>query len=231
MYPETLPAIRRLMALRQTLTPYFYDLLWRYHRDYEPVVRPAWYDFPADPGAWAESDDHLLGRDLLVALVVEQGATTRDVRPPAGADWIDLWSGARLAGGVTATLPAPLDGPPVLIARAGSAIPVDLARGGYRPEPFCRGLWLFPHAGDDAFDWSFFEDEGEAVGPHDIWHGACRSTADAIEVTVARDGPGTFGDDTITLLLPQGETRRLVVTGDAQPVEIDGRRGVSVRIG
>src|SRR5262249_33478050 len=35
MYPEALPAIRRLMALRQQLIPFFYDLLHRYHAAYE----------------------------------------------------------------------------------------------------------------------------------------------------------------------------------------------------
>lgn len=229
MYPELLPAIRRLMALRQTLTPYLYDLMWRYHRDYEPVVRPTWLDFPDDPGAWTDGDDHLLGRDLLVALVVEPDASERRVRPPAGTEWIDVWSGTRLPGGRDAVLPAPLDGPPPLLARAGSAIPVDLARGGFRPEPFRRGLWLFPTAGDGAFDWSFTEDEGEAIGPHDLWRGHCRTTAETIEVTVARDGPGTFGDGTITLLLPPGETRRLVVDG-ATPVTIDGRQGVTLAV-
>ena len=232
MYPDHLPAIRRLMALRQTLAPLFHDLLWRYHRDYDPVIRPLWYDFPGDPGSWADGDDHMLGHDLLVALVVEPGATTRIVRAPAGSDWIDPWTGHRIAGGETTTLPAPLDGLPVLLARAGSAIPVDLAKGGYRPEPFRRGLWLFPTAGDGAFDWSFTEDEGEAVTGHDVWHGTCRSTAGTVEVSVGRDGPGTFGDARLTLLLPIGDRRRLTVTGGAvEPIEWDGRIGAMVTLG
>ncbi|MGZ3026501.1 hypothetical protein, partial [Pseudomonas aeruginosa] len=84
--------------------------------------------------AWAEGDDHLLGPDLLVAAVAEPGATTRTVRTPAGADWIDVWTGNRVAGGVIVELDAALDGPPPLLARAGSAMLVDLATGGWRPE-------------------------------------------------------------------------------------------------
>ena len=86
MYREALPAIRRLMALRQQLIPFFYDLLHRYHAEYEPMVRPTWLDFPEDPIAWQECDEHLLGPDLLVVSVMESGATTREVRPPAGAE-------------------------------------------------------------------------------------------------------------------------------------------------
>jgi alpha-glucosidase len=117
------------MALRQTLIPFFYDLLHRYHAECEPMVRPTWLDFPDDPAAWAENDEHLLGPDLLAATVMEQGAQTRDVRPPAGTDWIDVWSGARIAGGAVATLAAPLDGAPPLLARAGSAMLVAAACG------------------------------------------------------------------------------------------------------
>lgn len=232
MYPELLPSVRRLMALRQRLIPYLYDLLWRYHSQYEPVMRPTWFDFPADPGAWSDGDDYLLGRDLLVALICDPAVTVRAVRPPAGADWIDVWTGTRMTGGVEVSVNAPLDGPPLLFARAGSAIPVDLARGGFRPEPFRRGLWLFPHVAAGEFAWSFYEDEGEGRGPHDIWRGSCRSSAEEINVSVHRDGPGTFGDDRLTILLPPGETRTLSVEGggNAQPIEYEGRRGITIAL-
>ncbi len=229
MHPALLPAIRALMALRQTLTPYFYDLLWRYHRDYEPVIRPLWLDFPDDPAAWIDGDDHLLGRDLLVALVCDPGVTMRTVRAPLGADWIDLWTGTLVRGGETATLEAPLDGSVPLLARAGSAIPVDLARGGFRPEPFRRGLWLFPLAADGIFSWSFTEDEGERGPEHDVWTGDCVCEGNVIRTTVRRDGPGTFGDASITILLPPQERRRLEISGaTSEAVEIGGRRGARV---
>jgi alpha-glucosidase len=228
MHPQALPTIRRLMALRQTLTPYLYDLMWRYHRDFEPVIRPAWLDFPADPDAWRDGDDHLLGRDLLVPLVCEPGASTRSVRAPAGADWTCVWTGKHIAGGTTAQLAAPLDGPPPLLARAGSAIPVDLARGGFRPEPFMRGLWLFPPHGDGEFAWSFHEDDGEGYGAPDVWRGGVHCDGDTVEVAAARQGPGAFGDGAITLLLPPSETRRLV---GGQPVEVEGRRGLRLDLG
>jgi len=224
MHADALPAIRRLMALRQTLTPHLYDLMWRYHRDYEPVVRPVWLDFPADPEAWRDGDDHLLGRDLLVALVCEPGVTTRAVRPPAGADWTCVWTGAHIPGGTTVGLAALLDGPPPLLARAGSAIPVDLARGGFRPEPFQRGLWLFPPHGDGEFAWSFHEDDGEGFGDPDVWRGVGRCAGATIEVALNRHGAGAFGDGSITVLLPPGETRRLALAGGV-PIEVAGRRG------
>jgi alpha-glucosidase len=230
MFPEALPAIRRLMALRQTLIPFFYDLLHRYHADCEPMVRPTWLDFPDDPAAWAENDEHLLGPDLLAAPVMEQGAQTRDVRPPAGIDWIDVWSGARIAGGAVTTLAAPLDGAPPLLARAGSAMLVDLAKGGWRPEPYRRGVWLFPPQ-LGQFSWSAVEDAGDGAGPIDRWHVTGDADAAQVSVAVRREGAGTWGGDAITLLMPRGDARTLVVNGGAGTVVAeDGRQGVSLTL-
>ena len=230
MYPEALPAIHRLMALRQTLLPFLYDLLHRYHADYEPMVRPVWLDFPQDAQAWAESDDHLLGPDLLVATVVETGATTRTVRPPIGTDWVHVWTGARVAGGNATIFDAPLDGPPPLLARSGSAMLVDLAEGGWRPARYRRGAWLFPPR-DGTFDWSAIEDSGDGAGPIDRWCVTGRADAKRIELTVRRDGAGNWGDDTITLLLPPGDGRELVATGGTTVAALhDGRRGVTVTL-
>jgi alpha-glucosidase len=230
MYPEVLPAIRRLMALRQTLLPFFYDLLHRYCAEYEPMVRPTWLDFPQDPACWAESDEHLLGPDLLAAPVMVAGAETRTIRAPAGADWIHVWTGVRIAGGESVTLDAPLDGLPPLLARAGSAMLVDLARGGWRPEPYRRGVWLFPPC-EGAFEWSAVEDAGDGDGPVDRWRVTGTADAARVIITVTRDGPGTFGDGTVTLLLPPGDTRALIVSGRVgTPAAQAQRMGVTVTI-
>ncbi|QJU59129.1 alpha-glucosidase [Sphingomonas sp. AP4-R1] len=229
MYPQALPAMRRLLALRQTLVPFFYDLLHRYHAEYEPMVRPTWLDFPNDPQAWAECDEHLLGPDLLVACVMEEGATERTVRPPAGADWIDVWSGARLEGGITHILSAPVEGNPPLLARAGSAMLVDLATGGWRPGEADRGIWLFPPA-EGTFDWSAIEDGGDGAAPVDRWHVRGEADAAQIRIEITRVGPGS-GDPRVTLLLPPGDARDIVVGGGAgAPVERDSRRGVTLTL-
>lgn len=230
MFAEALPAIKVLMALRQTLLPFFYDLLHRYAADCEPMVRPTWLDFAGDPACWAESDDHLLGPDLLVAPVMEEGAATRLVRPPAGADWIDVWTGRWIAGGLETVLEAPLDGPPPLLARVGSAMLVDLAKGGWRPQPHRRGVWLFPPE-EGALAWSAVEDAGDGDGPVDRWHVGGQADAGRIEVTVRRDGPGTWSDNRVTLLLPPGDERLLVVNGGAgERVTVQDRPGITIAV-
>lgn len=212
MHPDATPVIRRLMALRQTLTPFFYDLLHRYARDYEPILRPLWLDHPGDPEAWEDGDDHLIGRDLLAAIVIEQGATTRRVRLPGFDDWYDIWSGQPHRGGATVEVAAPLDGPPPLFARAGSGIFVDLARGGFRPGSPDPGVWLFPPVGDGDFVWEAREDDGESVdAPLVRWRIEGSPQGDRIELAVSRTGGE--GAAPLTVLLPTGERRRVSITG------------------
>lgn len=230
MYPEVLPAIRAMMALRQRLIPLFYDLLHRYHADYAPIVRPTWLDFPHDPQCWAESDEHMLGPDLLAAPVVEPGATARSLYLPAGVEWIDVWSGEHMPGGATVTVSAPLEGPPPLFARAGSAMLVDLAEPGWRPGPSRRGLWLYPPR-EGKFACEVIEDAGDGHGPVTRWQ--VRGAADTAGVTVRLDIDGAIppAQPRITLLLPPGDARVLTVEGrPAASVAFEQRSGVEVMV-
>jgi alpha-D-xyloside xylohydrolase len=55
----------------------------------------------------------MLGPDLLVAPVTEQGAVARPVYLPLGADWVDAWSGQEYLGGQLIQAEAPLERIPV----------------------------------------------------------------------------------------------------------------------
>ncbi len=209
MYPQALPAIQALMRLRQRLVPFFHDLLHRYHSDYTPMVLPTWAVFPQDPQCWAESDEHLLGTDVLAAPVVEQGATERRLYLPAGADWTHVWTGETFAGGAWVTVAAPLDGPPPLFARAGSAMLIDLAEGGWRPGAARRGLWLFPPR-EGSFACEAIEDAASDGGEALRWQVQGSADADRILVRVTQKGM-QLGNIDMTLLLPSNDHRQIVV--------------------
>jgi len=159
MYPEITPHIRDLIKFRYRLIPYLYDLLWRSHRNFEPMIRPTFYDFPDDARCYEENDDMMLGGKLLVASVVEAGQRERRVYLPQGCHWVDFWSGERFAGGQTVTLAAPWDRPPLLV-REGSVLPLNLAEQHFAQPTDERGFAIFPLAGDGEFSDEFFEDDG-----------------------------------------------------------------------
>ncbi len=125
MYPAITPAIRSAIELRYRLLPYLYTLLWQAHADDEPMLRPTFLDHQHDAQTFAECDDFLLGRDLLVASVVEPGARQREVwLPDNQAGWYDFYSHQWFAGGQWVTLDAPLEKLPLLV-RAGAGLPLS----------------------------------------------------------------------------------------------------------
>jgi alpha-glucosidase len=93
---------------------------------HEPIIRPTFFDFPEDPQCLEDSDDFMLGPDLLVAPVVEAGQRERRVWLPAlpqGGGWFDFDTRKAYASGAWHTVPALLEKLP-LFARAGARIPV-----------------------------------------------------------------------------------------------------------
>ncbi|XP_067658505.1 myogenesis-regulating glycosidase-like [Haliotis asinina] len=63
-----------------------------------PIMRPVWWIAPTDEAALTVDDQFLLGDDVLVAPVVEQGATMRRIYLPAGR-WRDELKGQTQDGG------------------------------------------------------------------------------------------------------------------------------------
>jgi len=117
---------RRFLNLRYQLIPYLYGRFAEARRSGTPIMRPLFWHYPNDPVAAACGDQFLLGRDLLVAPVLRQGAAARSVYLPADL-WYDFWTGERLAGGCHVAADAPLDRLPLFV-RAGAMVPMAAPR-------------------------------------------------------------------------------------------------------
>jgi len=233
MFPEATPAIAEMMAFRQALIPLLYDLLWRHHNAYQPVTRPLWLDFPADPQAWEDGDSYLLGADLLVAPAMEKGATTVTTYLPKGADRVDIRNDRPLAGGRQHTLPAPLSGLPPLCARVGSAVFVDMAPGGFARRPCQPGVLLYPPAGAGTMQWTGFDDDGEAwpdLAHPPLWRIDVETTAQHITITAGWTGPSAPPADRFTIALPNAETRAVSLNGAPAHASVETRLGAERQI-
>jgi len=123
-YGERLYAIFvDLLFLRERIRPYIMAQFAEHARSGAPVMRPLFFDFPADPPCWDAADSYMLGPDLLVAPVVEPGATSRAVYLPRGARWRCAWTEAEHEGGVTVMADAPLERIPLYL-RDGAVLPI-----------------------------------------------------------------------------------------------------------
>lgn len=110
--------ISRLMHLRERLRPYILRQMQAASEHGLPPMRPLFFDFPDDPDCTPIDDQFFFGPDILVAPVLHEGASKRDVYLPAGAEWLDAWTGEPLAGGKHHTVDAPLESVPVFLRDA-----------------------------------------------------------------------------------------------------------------
>ena len=79
-----------------------------------PPVRHLVLNYPDDASVYDLNDEFMLGEGLLVAPILTENTFARDVYLPAG-DWIDLLTGARIAGGRTVRAAASLGQIPVFL--------------------------------------------------------------------------------------------------------------------
>jgi alpha-D-xyloside xylohydrolase len=117
------PILEKYLKLRYELMPYIYSLGYRTYETGAPFMRALFMDFPGDPSVADIADEYMFGPAFLVAPVTEQGATSRMVYLPAGADWYDFWTNERFHGGETVKVAAPIDRLPLFV-RAGSILPL-----------------------------------------------------------------------------------------------------------
>ena len=119
--PEVIDVYRFYARLRMNLVPYLVTLGQEAALTGIPLMRPLVLEFPDDTAAVAVSDQFLLGPDLLIAPILEEGASVRRVYIPRG-EWRCLWSGIKVESGET-TATASVDQIPVYV-RAGGVVPL-----------------------------------------------------------------------------------------------------------
>lgn len=115
------------LHMRERLKPYISGLMQEAHEKGTPPMRPLFYDFPQDEAAWNVEDEYMFGPDLLVAPVVIEGVRSRPVYLPAGAVWVNAYTGDKCPGGQTIVVQAPLEQIPLFL-KNGADLPIIPAR-------------------------------------------------------------------------------------------------------
>jgi alpha-glucosidase (family GH31 glycosyl hydrolase) len=145
---ETIALFKKYAILHSALLPYFATYAEQAHRTGVPIMRHTVLEYPDDPRSATAEYQYLLGEDLLVAPVIEPGATTRKLYLPRG-EWLNYWTGERYTGAGDATVLAPIDQIPLLV-RAGSVIP-------FKPEDEVASLhWSDPNLLSGSLVWKIY---------------------------------------------------------------------------
>lgn len=90
--------VRALVQLRERLVPYLARAADAAVNTSVPLMRPLYFDHPADPMVWEHPIQWMLGPDVLVSPILEPKAQEWTVYLPAGS-WVEAHSGEITNGG------------------------------------------------------------------------------------------------------------------------------------
>jgi alpha-D-xyloside xylohydrolase len=108
--------------LRETLRPYIGGLMREAQERGIPPMRPLLLNHPEDPLYWQLETQYEFCGDIIVAPITQVGSRTRAVYAPVGADWMDPYSGRKVAAGSWVTLVAPIAQIPLLFRAEASEL-------------------------------------------------------------------------------------------------------------
>jgi alpha-D-xyloside xylohydrolase len=111
---------RLIDKMKYKLMPYVYAQAKDSSEHGLPMVRALLVEFPDDPGSWNVDDEYLYGSQILVAPLMHNGETSRDVYLPPGT-WIDYQTGKNYADGWQKISAGEI--PEIILVRDGTVIP------------------------------------------------------------------------------------------------------------
>jgi alpha-glucosidase/alpha-D-xyloside xylohydrolase len=208
------PICRKYLELRYRMLPYLYSTVHECATTGMPIMRALWLHFPDDPKAVECGDQYLWGKNVLVAPVVEKGATSRRVYLPRGA-WYDFWTSERVEGGREIKRAVNLETMPLYV-REGSILPLGPVKqftGERIDEPL--SVSIYPGA-DGSF--LLYEDDGASFNYRKgDWTGIQMEWNDARKILGLQLAPGS------RLLTSSSRGFTIKMVGTSRSVAFDGR--------
>lgn len=112
---EAYQIIKDVLLMRERMRPYIMKQMEIAHKKGIPLMRPLFFDFSSDEICKNIEDEFMFGPDILVAPVLHQGATSRQVYLPAETSWTNAWTDQKINGGQWINAEAPIERIPVYL--------------------------------------------------------------------------------------------------------------------
>ncbi len=159
----------KYINFRYSLLPYIYSTSWDVTANHSTFMRALVMDFAHDKQALDINDEYMFGRSLLVCPVTNSMYTkdgkedfsivkSKEVYLPKGCDWVDFWTGEKLAGGQRINKECPLDIIPLYV-KAGSVMPFG-PKVQYASEKKWDNLEIRVYEGANG-EFTLYEDEND----------------------------------------------------------------------
>jgi alpha-glucosidase len=151
---------KRSIELRYELLPHIYNVMHESSETGLPAMRPLFLEYPADEHAASVDDEFLFGADLLIAPVLWEAATEREVYLPPG-DWYDYWTGNHHRGGTIIRVPVSLNSIPIFVRAGGFVFQQPVVEDTDQMPGNALRVLVSPASDSEA---EFYEDDGESRG-------------------------------------------------------------------
>jgi len=153
---------REAIQLKYRLFPYIYTYAREAHDTGLPLMRALLLEYPNDTETYKLNGQFLFGKELLVAPVVEKGASSKDVYLPEG-EWINYNDGKTLyRGSQWITVNAPLNTIPIFVKK-GSIIPtMPVMQYIHEKASYPISFEIFPAGLNREASFTLYEDDGES---------------------------------------------------------------------
>ncbi len=206
-YDDIIPSVKEIFSQRKVLKPYLYNCAFEAVEKDLPINAPLflYYD---DENIPEDTNSFMLGRDILVTLVFDEGEEKVNAYLPCGDDW---YMGEKLyKGGQTVELSIPATSKVPYFKRSGSVIASDEGDYGFKSQEKLV-FTVYPKE-SGTFESEFFTDDGESF---EFKNGNCvmlkftvTCTEDEVIVEWKNDGKTEITPD---IRLCSADKRRLVV--------------------
>lgn len=232
MYKEVFGDIKKAMDFRVKIIPYMYDLLYKAHTEYKPIIRPMFYDFEFDENTFEESDNFMLGDYMLVASVVEEKARKRKVYLPKSSNWYYYHTDEIYQGGKEVEVSAELEEFPLFI-KEGSIIPVNLQNPCFDIKEDIRSFLVYPaindmetnyrHFGDDGHSFNYLSENGRLFIDLKL-----KTVNGNIFIFFEKQGKYKTNYNEISFILPKCEKRKLFIEDKEYNLDNDKKITISI---
>ena len=161
MYSDLKDDIRKAIEFRYQLSPYLYSLTERAHETGLPIMEAMCSAFQNDPKCYDEGVNFMFGDSLLVANVVEKGATTRSIYLPEGDTFYDFYTRQPYTGGQTIEIPVTISSIPLFV-RSGAIVPMATNKLNNLCTQQATGISILCAADKDG-KFCLYEDDGVSM--------------------------------------------------------------------
>lgn len=220
--PEFEAVMKKYVEFRYQLLPYIYNQFERHIREYDPILRPLFYDYPQDTVTENLNDEFLLGESLLVAPVTKPGKFAREVWLPEGM-WIDYWTKETVCGGQYVLKEAPLDVLPLYV-RDASVLPLYPVCQSTEEKPKELTFEVYMQK-EGSLNFCYYEDDGISVNSEELRiELKAESTPEAVEIELSCSGAYCPVWETLNIRCYGAQEKKILVKENGLP------QGKSVRV-